>query len=149
MTDPWIMPDALEHGPHVHTQILREAGDLVRKRESQGEEDIRRVLYEACLFGPHDQERSLGHGKRILHACKCVRVWVLAECPKYDTSGPADVIQGASLSQELRRDEDAPEGDAGPARQAQCRSDGQSAANDARGARRDCWYSLLQGTCDI
>jgi hypothetical protein len=38
MADPWIVSDTLEHRPHVHTQIFRESGDLVRERESQGEE---------------------------------------------------------------------------------------------------------------
>ena len=149
MTDPRIVPDALEHRPHVHAQILREIGNLVREREPQGEEGVRCVLDQACLLGPHDQQGRTGHGKSVRHPCECVRVRVLAEGPDYQASGSADVPERAPLAHELRHDKETLERDSGPAPQARCRSDRQRAADSAHGTCRDGRYGLFEGMCDI
>ena len=148
--DPGIVPDPLEHRSHVHAQVLGEPGHLVREREAQGQEDVRGVLHQARLLGPHDEERRPGSGERARHQRERVGIRVLAERPDDHPRGPADVLERASLAQELRGDEETLGHHPGPVREARRRPDRQGAPDDARGPCRDgrAACSRARATCD-
>ena len=104
--DSWVKPDPLEHRAHVDAQVLGEAGNLVREREPQGEKDVRCVLHDARLLGAHHEERRPGPGERARYGRERIGIRALAERPDDHSSGRADILERASLAQELRGDEE-------------------------------------------
>ena len=72
-----------------------------------------------------------------------------AERPNDHPRGPADVLERASLAQELRGDEEALAHYPGPVREARRRPNGQSAPDDTCGPGRHGAGRLVEGPCDV